>query len=136
MEAFNASAEMCRLASAPIGRTVFLKTFDDLDSISEFDGIWACASLLHIRRDRINTVLQRLYRALKPRGVMFLSFRLRDGEREQDGRLFNGYDETSFQELLRRNPSFEGSSTWVSDDARPERKNEKWLNPLLRRSGG
>jgi hypothetical protein len=67
---------------------------------------------------------------------MFLSFKLPDGEWEQDGRLFNGYDETSFQELLRRNPWFDSTSTWVSDDARPERKNEKWLNALLKRGGG
>jgi len=135
IEAFDASAEMCRLASILIGQNVPRKTFEELDSLSAFDGVWACASLLHIGRDRIDPVLQRLSRALKPTGVMFLSFKLRDGEWEQGGRFFNGYDENSFRELIKKHPSFALCSIWTSDDVRPDRKHEKWLNALIRRVG-
>lgn len=136
VEAFDASAEMCRLASGLIGRTVLQKTFEDVDSVSAFDGVWACASLLHVRREAIDSALQRLCRALKPSGVLFVSFKLRDGEWEQDGRFFNGYDERSFQELLKGHRSLGLCSSWVSDDVRPDRKHQKWLSVLLRRVGG
>jgi SAM-dependent methyltransferase len=89
--AFDASAEMCRLASELIGQTVYQKSFEDIDWISEFDGIWACASLLHLRRNSIDSVLYKLRRALKPNGVMFVSFKLRDEEWEEGGRFFSGF---------------------------------------------
>jgi SAM-dependent methyltransferase len=131
VEAFDASPEMCRLASRTICQTVHLKTFDEIDWVSEFEGIWACASLLHVCRDSMDAVLQRLCCALKPSGVLFASFKLRDGEWERDGRFFNGYDENSLQQLIKRYPTLLPISVWGSDDARPGRKGEKWLNALL-----
>jgi len=69
---------------------------------------------------------------LKPGGVMFVSFKLRAGEWEQDGRFFNGYSENSFRELVKKHPSFGHCSIWTTDDVRPDRKDEKWLNALIR----
>jgi ubiquinone/menaquinone biosynthesis C-methylase UbiE len=135
VEAFDASSEMCCLASSHIGQTVLQKTFEQIDYDSEFDGVWACASLLHVPRDRIDAVLQRFTRALKPGGVMFLSFKLRDAEWEQDGRFFNGYDENSFRELVQEHPSFDLCTIWTTDDQRPDRKHEKWLSALVRLVG-
>jgi SAM-dependent methyltransferase len=133
VRAFDASVEMCRLASRLIGQTVVQETFEEIDYVSDFDGVWASASLLHVRRNFIDGVLQKLWGALKPSGVLFVSFKLRDGEWEQDGRLFNGYDEKSFRELVKKHPSFTLSSIWASDDVRPNRRQQKWLNALIRR---
>jgi len=133
LDAFDASVEMCRLASNFIGQPVLQKTFEDIDYVSAFDGVWACASLLHVPRDRMDAVLERFSRALKPGGVMFLSFKLRDGEWEMDGRFFTGYDQNSFQELVKTHPSFAICLIWTTDDARRDRKNERWLNALIQR---
>lgn len=133
VEAFDASLEMCRLASAHLGQPVHQKTFDEVGWDSDFDGIWACASLLHVRRDSIDSVIERLCHTLGPSGVMFASFKLRDDEWEQDGRFFNGYDEASFPQLITHHPALLLRSIWVSADERPGRKNEKWLNALLQR---
>ena len=135
VEAFDASAEMCRLATKLTGTTVELKTFDQVDSVAVFDAVWACASLLHICRNNIDDVLAKLTRALKPNGIMFASFKLRDGEWEKGGRDFNGYDERSFRLLMAKHPSLAVQSTWVSDDVRPSRSGENWLNVLLRKLG-
>jgi hypothetical protein len=62
------------------------------------------------------------------------STKLRDEEQEQDGRFFNGYSDDSFRRLIERHPSLFPKSIWMSDDARPERKEEKWLNALLQRA--
>ena len=133
VEAFDASSEMCRLASTLIDQPVNLKAFDDIDWISEFDGIWACASLLHVRRHSIDSVLERLTSALRPNGVMFVSFKLRDEEWEQNGRFFNGYSEESLRGLVGGQTVLLPKSIWQSDDARPERRDEKWLNALMRK---
>lgn len=52
VRALDASAEVARLAEALIGQPVDILTFDDLTDVACYDGIWACASLVHalIRR--------------------------------------------------------------------------------------
>jgi 2-polyprenyl-3-methyl-5-hydroxy-6-metoxy-1,4-benzoquinol methylase len=48
--AFDASTAMVRVARERVGSriVVHLMRFEDLNGQSEFDGIWACASLLHV----------------------------------------------------------------------------------------
>jgi len=55
VRALDASAEVARLAEALIGQPVDILTFDDLTDVACYDGIWACASLVHalIRRRTI-----------------------------------------------------------------------------------
>ena len=62
---------------------------------------------------------------------MYVSFKNRDGEWEQNGRFFNGYTEESFHSLLEEHAELVPISIWTTDDARPNRVNEKWLNALL-----
>jgi hypothetical protein len=62
---------------------------------------------------------------------MFVSFKLRDEEWEQDDRFFNGYSEESFARLINCHPALALHSTWISDDARSEHKGERWLNAIL-----
>ncbi len=128
--AFDASAAMCRLASEFTGICVVQRTFEQVDWRCTFDGIWACASLLHVARDQIEIVLQKLCRALKPEGVMFMSFKFRDGQWEQGGRFFNGYNETTLRAMLADQPA-EVLKVWTTFDQRPERRGEQWLNALI-----
>jgi SAM-dependent methyltransferase len=131
--AFDASPVLAQMSSELIGQPVAVLRFQDLDFDEEFDGVWACASLLHVPRSEMPDVLQRLTRALKPNGVLYASFKYGDGEGERNGRFFNDYDERSFQLLLRNHPDLELVSFWVSEDVRPGREGEKWLNVLVRR---
>jgi SAM-dependent methyltransferase len=66
--AFDGSATMVRLAAAYTGQPVLHLTFDQMDFDSAFDGIWACATLLHIPRADLPGVFERFIRALKPGG--------------------------------------------------------------------
>ena len=67
--AFDASHRMAAYASAFTGLSVECKTFGDVDWEGMFDGIWCCASLLHVPADKFAGVCTRLLRALKPGGV-------------------------------------------------------------------
>jgi len=133
VHAFDGSLEMCRLASALIGQPVRQRMFDDVEWVSEFDGIWACASLLHVERRYIDFVVKRFIRSLRQGGVMYVSFKKHDGEWEQNGRFFNGYTEQSFNGLLGAHKQLIPVSIWTTDDIRPDRSNEKWLNALLQK---
>ncbi len=80
-------------------------TFQEMEFENEFDAVWASASLLHIPRNEIKDVLKRITNALKPKGVLYASFKHGNQEYEKDGRYFNCYDETSINELINKNPS-------------------------------
>jgi 2-polyprenyl-3-methyl-5-hydroxy-6-metoxy-1,4-benzoquinol methylase len=76
--AFDASAEMVRLARERVGSRaeVLHMRFEDVASQEEFDGIWACASLLHVPAADFPSVAARLAWALRPRGAWYMSFKL------------------------------------------------------------
>lgn len=64
--------------------------FTQLDSESEYEAVWAHASLLHCPRAELPDVLARIHRALRPGGWHFASYKLGNGEgRDLLGRLHN-----------------------------------------------
>jgi SAM-dependent methyltransferase len=73
--ALDASESMTRLASRHIGRPVLHMSFDEVRFRDHFDGVWACASLLHIPRHRMREVLERFVLALRTGGLMYASFK-------------------------------------------------------------
>ena len=127
----DASEVMCRKASELFGVDAVRESFDDLDAEGEFDGIWACASLLHVKYADLPDVLRRAKRALRPEGVLYASFKLGSFEGMRGGRWFTDLDEVALGKLAR--DDFETLRMWVTSDVRPGRKDEKWLNCLLRK---
>lgn len=131
--AFDAAHELASLASDYTGIDVQVRTFDDIDEHGRYDGIWACASLLHLSREEIPLVLARCWNALKPSGVFYLSFKLGQGERTDGGRHFTDASESELRDWCAKLPEFSGAECWVTADARPGRS-EQWLNALLIRA--
>lgn len=130
VEAFDASPAMVELAREHAGLPVQLMTFADVDWKEEFDGIWCCASLLHVPAVELPGVMQRLADALKPGGVWYVSFKYGDGEREVDGRRFTDLDEVGLKALIGGVVGIEVSEIWVTRDRRPGR-DESWVNGVL-----
>jgi SAM-dependent methyltransferase len=129
--AFDASEKLVKLSSELIGQKVLHLSFEELDFEQEFDAIWACGSLLHVPKQQIDNVINKLIRALKPQGIIYASFKYGDGEKIKDGRLFTNYDEYSFQTLVKQHPELMLKQIWITEDVRPNRQNEKWLNVIL-----
>ena len=48
VDATDGSAELCALASSYTGIRVRQMLFNELDAVDQYDGIWACASILHL----------------------------------------------------------------------------------------
>lgn len=129
--AFDASPELVRLASRHIGREVLAMRLEDTHWHRHFDGIWACASLLHVPAMGLPNVMSRLARALKPSGTLYASFKHGKGEREHNDRRFTDLDEPGLAALLAQVPGLTPIETWVTADLRPGRSAETWLNILL-----
>ncbi len=128
--AFDASSEMVALARRHSGVEVAQMTFTDVDALERYDGIWCCASLLHVPHRELPAAMRRLARALKPGGVWYVSFKYGDGEREKDGRRFTDMRETSLKTLLESVPEVKVLEMWTTQDKRPGR-DEVWLNAIL-----
>lgn len=134
MTPFDASEAMVHLATKHLGRPVLRLSFDQVTSEQGCDGVWACASLLHVPRGTmVDALLGRLAHLLKPGGVLYASFRHGDDEVVRDGRLFNDYTEEGFEALLGVLLNLDLVSTWRTADLRPQRAHTTWLNTLSRR---
>jgi len=132
VKAFDASPAMVELAREHTGLPVQLMSFADVDWKEEFDGIWCCASLLHVPAVELPGVMRRLADGLKPGGVWYVSFKYGDGEREVDGRRFTDMDELGLRALLGTVVGIELAEMWVTRDKRPGR-DERWVNGVLRK---
>lgn len=134
VEAADGSEELCRLASAYTGIPVKQMLFQELDETEKYDGIWACASILHLRRDELPEVFMKICRALKRGGILYASFKYGDFEGERNGRYFTDLTEETADKLLESVPELKIKERWVTGDVRAGRGAEKWLNMILRRS--
>lgn len=67
--------EMARKAEERLGIPVQVMLFNELESVNEFDAVWAHASLLHAPLHALPGILSRIHRALKPGGHHFASYK-------------------------------------------------------------
>ena len=72
VSAFDGSPQMARIASAYTGQKCHVLRFQEIEFRKEFDGVWACASLLHVPKCEMEDVLHRVVTALKPGGTCFV----------------------------------------------------------------
>lgn len=101
-----------------------------------FDGIWACASLLHIRREALPAAVARLCGALRRGGALYASVRHGSGTRRHpDGRLYCDYTLDEFASVMSADRRLSIVDAWVSDDAQ-DATTQQWLNMIARREPG
>lgn len=130
----DASPQLAALASAFTGIRCEILRFQQMEFKQEFDGIWACASILHVPRTEIDDVMFRFIRALKPVGTLYVSLKEGDGERTaEDGRFFSYYTADSFRKLLKRFPALQEVAFWKTEERRSSTHCECWLSFLLRK---
>jgi 2-polyprenyl-3-methyl-5-hydroxy-6-metoxy-1,4-benzoquinol methylase len=132
--AFDASEEMVIRARVFSGVDVQQRSFDEVNEIAVYDGIWACASLLHVSQRNLLAIMSRLARSLKTGGLWYVSFKNGIGEREKEGRTFTDLNEPALKLLVESLSGISTSSAWVTTGGRPGQK-ATWLNALLRKDG-
>ena len=98
--AIDGSIEMCKLASEYINRNVQCMKFDELDDIDTYDGIWACSSILHIEKEKLPSILNKMINALKDGGVIYTSFKIGTGYEIKEGKYYNYITKEEMQEVL------------------------------------
>jgi SAM-dependent methyltransferase len=102
ISASDASPEMAALGSKKYGVKIDVGTFDDLDEVAAFDGVWASFSLLHAPRVAMPRHLTAISRSLKPGGIFVVGLKTGNGEaRDKLGRLYTYFQRDELESLLR-----------------------------------
>lgn len=136
VEAADGCAAMAERAAQLLGQPVKVMLFEDLDAKERYDGIWACASLLHVPSASLPQILGRIENALKPGGVLYCSFKYGGFEGIRNGRYFTDLDETRLKSLIRQSDCLQMTDLWLSQDVRPGRQDERWINLLAHKEAG
>lgn len=132
VDAIDYSEELVKKATRLTGIPIKLQSFYEIDADEAYGGIWACASLLHCERNRLPEVLEKMLRALKPKGVLYMSFKYGNSDREKEGRQFTDLNEAQAEILLGQLENVQQIRQWITVDKRAERT-EQWLNLLWKK---
>jgi SAM-dependent methyltransferase len=130
----DASEPLVRMAEAYSGVPCRVGRLEDLRFDQDFDGIWACASLLHLPKAIVADVVKQMNRALVPGGVLFISVQEGTGEeRASDGRFFASYGVDELKDIV-ESSGFSVEEVWTSADSLSSRRSVNWVNLIGRRS--
>lgn len=109
-------------------------SFEEIEFKESFDGIWACASLLHLTPNKARDAICSLTTALKAGGVIFLSLRKLHAKSHgwENGRYYQYYDLDSVSDLIQSDKRLSDIKIWetishVTGDS------GLWLNVLARK---
>lgn len=133
VDATDGSAEMCKLATEYTGIPVRQMLFQELNEIEKYDGIWACASILHLPKNELKNVLDKMKTALNKRGIIYTSFKYGTFEGERNGRYFTDFTEESFEKFAKQIKGLQIKKMWITGDVRVGREKEKWLNIIMQK---
>ena len=131
--ATDGSEELCKYASEYTGIQVKQMLFQDLDEVDYYDGIWACSSILHLSKNELRIVMNKMSRALKSGGIIYTSFKYGNFEGERNGRFFTDFTIDEFTDFVKDVKEMAIEEYWITGDVRPGRGDERWLNLILRK---
>jgi mutator protein MutT len=99
--AADACPSVANIAKDFLGEPVLVMNCFQMAYKNTFDGIWACASLLHSPKQELTYALEKIIEALNPGGIAFLSFKEGTGEGEDNlGRFFSYYQPQELRDIL------------------------------------
>lgn len=133
VDAIDGSEQLCGKASEYTGISVKRMLFNELDACERYDGVWACASILHLPKTELADVLGKIEKALRHNGILYTSFKYGSFEGIRNGRYFTDFTEETLKTFWKTATSMQIFDQWITQDVRPGREEEKWINLFARR---
>lgn len=131
VDAFDSSPALAELSSRLTGIGTQVMRFEELEEVERYDGIWACAALLHVPQKQLPDVMARLVHALKHGGALYLSFKLGPGERlAEDGRFFTDMDELRLTRLIETTRGLALKEMWITGGEDSFKGQDTWVNVI------
>lgn len=131
VDAFDFSPAMAMLSSRHTGKRTHVVSFQAYEPNKQFNGIWACASLLHVPRQSLPPVLARLCQATKSGGAIYASFKYGTADRvDADGRGYTDMDMEGVLQLFGNVKELDLRELWKYGGLPSQPLPETWMNVI------
>lgn len=126
--AIDSSPELAAITSRFLNQKVMVKRAEEIDEENCYDGIWACASLLHMPKSDLPLTLLKIAFALKPAGVLYFSLKKGTDEKfDHKDRFFSHYTVEELKPILNNLPRLH--QTEISETTSLlQGKPQNWIN--------
>ena len=137
VDAIDGSSELAKKASEYSGVEVRCMDFFEMCEKDKYDGIWACASLLHVKKERLPEIIGILRDALVPGGVLYMSFKYGDFAGVRDDRYFVDLNEESMNKNIDQVDGIDACLKEINADNNPLHTiHRRYADEQLRKSDG
>lgn len=129
----DASEKLVSIACRKLQIPIELGIIEEWVAEEPVDGIWCCASIMHLDEEAVEQFFSNLKYNLKSKGVLFMSVKsgIETGI-DRYGRYLRDFEESDIHELLARHQELELKGLWYTED-KLERDSFKWLNILVKK---
>lgn len=134
--AIDGSSEMCKLASNYIGQKVNCMDFSELSDKSLYDGIWACSSIVHVEKEKLPDILNKMVDSLKVGGIFYTCFKNGSGFEIKEGKYYNYMTPEEFIGVLKEFiPNTELIDSYSNETYKGTvgKSSSNWINFLVKR---
>lgn len=127
----DASEKLVSIACKRLQIPIELGTIEEWFAEEPVDGIWCCASIMHLDEEDVEQFFSNLKYNLKPGGILFMSVKsgIETGN-DRYGRYLRDFEESDIHELLTRHQELSLKELWYTED-KLTRDTFKWLNVLI-----
>ncbi len=126
----DGSYEMCNIAKTLLQKQVEQINFLDINYKEEFDGVFACASLLHLDNEDLIVVLNKISSALKQNGILYTCFKYGNSTRIDKGRFYNDMNEEKFLDLIKNIENLKIIKCWIGEQYKSD---TKFINYIIKK---
>lgn len=130
--ALEPSKNLCREIRKVFPGEIVCSEVQSYQPMERYDGIWACASLIHLKEEEVLHFFEKIDLYLEDSGIIYVSGKngISTGEVE-DGRFFLEFTEQLVEKILTVNKQLKLEQLWYTEDVN-SRKGFRWLNVIFR----
>lgn len=130
--ALEPSKNLCKEIRKVFSGEIICSDIQNYRPKERYDGIWACASLIHLQEEEILRFFEKIDLYLNDNGVVYVSGKngIPTGEVE-DGRFFLEFTEQLVEKILTVNKQLKLEQLWYTEDV-SGRRGFRWMNVVLR----
>lgn len=130
--ALEPSKNLCREIRKVFSGEIMCSDIQNYQPVERYDGIWACASLIHLQEEEVLQFFEKIDQYLDDNGIIYISGKngISTGEVE-DGRFFLEFTDRLVEKILTVNKQLKLEQLWYTEDV-SGRRGFRWLNVVLR----
>ena len=130
--ALEPSKNLCKEIRKGFSGEIICCDIQNYHPMARYDGIWACASLIHLQEEEILHFFEKIHWYLKDDGIVYISGKngIPTGK-AKDGRYFLEFSEPLIEKILTANKQLAAEQVWYTEDVRG-RKEFRWMNVIFR----